>query len=313
MKNEALDLRRLGAALCLATGIAASAPAGLQAAEDLPHLVSFELGKSEFLPGDTVTIQTVRGTADAFRVNETYCVEGTYTLNSADEADLALFVTTRQDTRTKVDPRQTVRVKRGTGSFRLVETMAAEGYPHVSFYPVPSGSSFGGVYFGQGDWLLAAGRRSIRDEQVRRDAPVAGQNHGTGITSSGANKVLFEYLGNPVATPAKLDAAYTPAGLREAVQSAAAKAGISLRKIEIDDSEFPFLVGVVSNEGDFPRLKAQLKTMAPYEYYGDVGSHSCTTFTIVPRSTWPADAVQRIHRRATLRMAVFYDKITSSD
>jgi hypothetical protein len=309
MKNKALDLRQARAALWLAAAMAGGA-ASLQAADEFPYVVPFELGKAQFLAGDTVTIQSVRGTADSLRVGGTYCVEGSYTLNSADEAELALFVTTKLDIRTKIDPKQMLRVKRGTGSFRLIETMAAEGYPHASFYPIPSGSSFGGIYFGKGDWLLSAGGLNIHDELVPQNTPAANRYAEPRITTSGANKVLFEYLGDPVEAPANLDPAYSPAGLRDAVQSAAASVGISLRKIEIDDMEFPFLVGVVCNEGDFPKLKARLKTMDGYEYYGDVGSHNCTTFTIVPRSVWPGDAVQRIYRRATLRMAILYDRFT---
>ena len=304
--------RWLGAALWLAAGITLGV-ANLQAAEEFPYVVPFEMGKARFTPGDSITIQSVRGTADTFRVNESYCVEGFYTLGSADEAELALFVTTKQDIRTKIDPRQMVRVPKGTGTFRLIETITAEGYPHVSFYPTSPGSDLGGIYFGQGDWLLNVGGDGSSGQPARRPSVTAAPAARAPVTSSGANQVLFEYLGNPVEVPPNLDPAYAPQGLRDAVQSAAAKAGIALRKIEIDELEFPFLIGVVYNDGDFPKLKAQLKAMDNYEYYGDVGSHNCSTFTIIPHRVWPADAIQRIHHRATLRMAVFYDRVTSPD
>jgi hypothetical protein len=35
----------------------------------------------------------------------------------------------------------------GTGTFELEHVVAADGSLHVSFYPNPRGSSFGGVYF----------------------------------------------------------------------------------------------------------------------------------------------------------------------
>ena len=93
------------------------------------------------------------------------------------------------------------------------------------------------------------------------------------------------------------------------MRAAASKAGISLRKLEIDDSEYPFLVGVIAREGDLIELKAQLRKNDRYEYQGDVGSHTCLTFNITPWLAWPPDARQRISRRATVRMEAFYDRL----
>jgi hypothetical protein len=317
-------------AACALTGLAAVG----QAAEEFPHLIPFKLGRTEFVPGDSITIQTVRGTSDKLRTNETYCVEGTYTLSSRSEAVLALYVTTRQPVQSETDPRQILRVHRGTGSFRLLKTMDLEGCPHLTFYTVPSGSSFGGVYFGEGNWLWPQKGSSHPDRPSPRQDSRAGAGSAatpvsssagsfterlsnimgagsaaTPVSMSGPNRVLLEYLGNPVETPAALEAAYTPAGLREAVQSAASKAGISLLKLEIDDSEYPFLVGVVVREGDFVKLKTQLQKAGRYDYQGDVGSHTCLTFNITPWRTWPPDAQQRIFRRATVRMQAFYDRL----
>ena len=61
---------------------------------DLPHVVKFELGDARFAPGDNITILQVRGTSETIAVGETYSVEGTYTLGSRDEADLAFYCTT---------------------------------------------------------------------------------------------------------------------------------------------------------------------------------------------------------------------------
>ena len=58
-------------------------------AADFSSVVPFELGEAEFLPGDSITIQQVRGTSTTIRTGETYCVEGTYTLASKEKADLA--------------------------------------------------------------------------------------------------------------------------------------------------------------------------------------------------------------------------------
>jgi len=313
MKIQTLRMLLLGLTLWLATkaltGMAADSPAP----EPFPNSVAFELGWSHFVPGDNITIQTVRGTADTFRTNETYCVEGTYTLSSTDEAELALFLTIKQNIWTQNDPRQTLRITKGAGSFRLIATMAAEGYPHVSFYPVPNGSAFGGIYFGAGDWLLAENNAPAILATGRQEAPEASSSSNAPIVLAGANRVLLEYLGNPVEAPVGLDAAYTPAGLKQAVQTAAAQAGIALRGLAIDDSEFPFLVGVTCMEGDLPKLKAQLAQLAPYKYYGEVGNESGCTFTLIPSRIWPAGARQRIHRRALLRMQVFYGRISAKE
>src|SRR5664279_4100042 len=77
--------------------------------------------------------------------------------------------------------------------------------------------------------------------------------HASESAPTGPNKVLYEYLGDPVAPPADMDAAYTKEGLIKAVQTAAGNAGITLKRIEIDDSEYPFLVGVICKEGDYSK------------------------------------------------------------
>jgi hypothetical protein len=129
--------------------------------------------------------------------------------------------------------------------------------------------------------------------------------------ATGPNQVLFDYLGNPVAPPANMDAAYTKEGLTSAMQEAAQAANITLTKVEVDDSEFPFLVGVISaNKGDVEKLKAQIRKMAIYNYSGGVGGDTRLVMNLVPYKAFPTDAYERIQRRMMLRAAVFYDKIT---
>ena len=270
----------------------------------LPHAVRYELGYAEFAPGDNIAIQQVRGTSDTIATGETYSVEGTYTLSSRDEADLAFFTTTISDSGpTPVDPRHLVRIKKGTGSFRLVKTLGADGYLHVSFYPVPSGSDFGGVYFGQGN-------RVLRNKGVSR-LDHSGNGGSTPVSLSGPNQILLEYLGNPVEPSANLDSRHTKEGLINAIQLAARNAGVALKKVAIDDSEYPFLVGVICGESDFPKLKDQLKKMDGYAYDGGTGSHTCYAFSIIPYKAYPPEASQRIHHRLMLRTQVFYDKLSA--
>jgi hypothetical protein len=128
--------------------------------------------------------------------------------------------------------------------------------------------------------------------------------------STGPNQVLFDYLGNPVAAPSQMDAAYTKEGLTRAMQAAAQAASISLAKLEIEDSEFPFLVGVVfTKTGDRQKLNEQIGKMAAYNYTGGVGGENSRTMNLVPSSAFPAEARQRINHRMMLREEIFYNRL----
>ena len=171
--------------------------------------------------------------------------------------------------------------------------MKDDGYLHVSFYP----GAFG-VYFGQGNWVL------------RSKVPV----HS--VSLSGPNQALLEYLGNPVDPPANLDARYTKDGLVNAVQLAARNAGITVKRVVIDDSEYPFLVGVVCGGADAAKLKAQIKKMEGYAYGGSVGndtnsdgSDTCNAFSLIPYKAYPAEAMQSIEHRLLLREQIFHNKL----
>lgn len=275
--------------------------------QDFPSVVQFELGDSGFLPGDSITIQELRGTSDVIQPGGTYCVTGTYTLTSHDKADLCFFATTTNKSATPVDPAQRVHLTKGRGSFRLIKKMNEEGYLHLTFYSY--GHGIGGVYFGQGQWVLHDGHynftdASSRQKQASTSAPVS---------ASGPNQVLFDYLGNPVAPPPDMDAAYTKDGLTRAMQAAAQAAGISLVKLEIDDSEFPFLVGVTfAKNGDKEKLKEQIRANQAYTSSGGVGDEISYAMNIVPYRAFPEDASQRIYRRMLLREAVLCDRLTGT-
>jgi len=305
MKINRVKLLSGLAAACAALPLLADTTPG-NPPQDFPRALQYELGDSEFAPGDSITIQELRGTADDIRPGGTYCVTGTYTLNSQDEADLSFFATTTNKNPTPVDEQQTVHVMKGTGSFRLVQRMTSDGYLHVTFYSLATEQGFGGVYFGQGRWVLRHKQWSYRDSAAQPEKPDVREP----VSATGPNQVLFEYLGNPVAPPENLDAAYTREGLTHAMQAAAQNAGISLVKLEIDDSEFPFLVGVVvANRGDMEKLKEQIRTMTAYNYTGDVGGNTRYAMNLVPNSAFPAEANQRIYHRMMLREAVLFDKI----
>ena len=128
-----------------------------------------------------------------------------------------------------------------------------------------------------------------------------------------SNQALYEYLGNPVAPPANLDAAYTKAGLTSAVQDAAQAANISLKKVEIDDSEFPFLVGVVwpKHIDDYDKLEGQLRK-AGYQVGYFIQGDPVRVMDITPRASYPTHDRSQIQNRLELRARIFFEKIRST-
>ena len=107
-----------------------------------------------------------------------------------------------------------------------------------------------------------------------------------------------------------MDAAHTKEGLTRAMQVAAQAAGISLAKLEIDDSEFPFLVGVVFTEkGDRQKLNDEIGKMAAYNYTGGVGGEDSRTMNLVPSSAFPTEARKRIYHRMRLSEEIFYNRL----
>ena len=297
------------AALTLALALPALAH-DTEPARDFSHTVPFELGDAEFAPGDSITIQRVTGTSATIRTGETYCVEGTYTLASRDAADVALFATTKSSIASRTDPSQILRVEKGTGTFRLVKVMRVEGYLHVSFYPVPSGSAFGGVYFGQDNGVLRHKGWSYFDQQAHSpDYTTSGSGSSAPVSMTGPNRALLEYLGDPVVPPADMDPAYSKEGLVAAMQTAARNAGIPLTRVEVDASEYPFLVGVVCKDGDWESLKEQIMKLPGYNYTGRTGGRTVNVMNLVPYSVWPQGAGHRINHRVGLRSQVFLDKI----
>ena len=277
------------------------------AATDFPYVIQWETGDTEFAPGDAITINSVRGTAATITTGGTYCVEGTFTLASRDEAKVSLFATSNYRGATPVTPEQTMQVARGSGNFRLVKTMNEDGYLHVSFYPVPSGSSFGGVYFGQGDRVLRHKGWSVTKTGHENSASPSGQS------LSKANQAMFEYLGEPVEQPVDLNPKYTREGLSNAVWTAVQKAGATL-EVQVEGSEFPFLVGFVGPGArvSYPKIMTELKQMG-YADQGSVGSETCQSMNIIPWEAFPREASQRISHRLTVRQQMFFDQLTRAN
>src|ERR1017187_5540069 len=131
-------------------------PATTAESISLPEVVPFQQGTTKFINGDRISITEVRGTEDAIRPGNIYCIKGTYTLASHDQAVLAAYVTAMNagEGRSGTLKVQKITINKGEGTFLLFLPMTIRGWPHVSFYSVETGESLGGNYFGTGSSVL---------------------------------------------------------------------------------------------------------------------------------------------------------------
>jgi len=280
---------------------------------------NFYIGQSSFPHGDLIEITSVKRSADRL------VVKGHYKLVSTARAELSLYTTTSEAVAVPTDKTQLLEISRGQGDFELIDPNLVPGLNHVTMYTVPGGNAFAGVYFGTQE---EASQESKLDLGHYQEDPAPqgiqpnrqGNSFAQPASAAGPNQALYEYLGNAVEVPATMDARYTKEGLTSTIQLAARNAGIQIKKVAVDDSEYPFLVGVVCAGSDAVKLKVQIKKMAGYEYGGSVGndanrdgSDTCNVFNIVPYSAHPVDARQQIGHRLLLRQQVFHDRINGRD
>lgn len=147
-------------------------------------------------------------------------------------------------------------------------------------------------------------KSALESHQVSTAVPVPDANSNSNL--------ILAYVGEAVAPPANINPAHTKHGLINAIQQAAQLAGVSLKKVEIDTSEFPFLVGAVcDSDADFEKVKAQFKNMPDYEYGGATSSHGTYAFNITPYRGYPPEAGERIARRMPLRMQMFFNQLNT--
>lgn len=149
--------------------------------------------------------------------------------------------------------------------------------------------------------------------ELRRELARA-QNQGgpKAGSDSPVQDTLTTYLGSRVDPPGNLDPRYTKDGMVSAIQLAAQKAQISLRKLSVDDSEFPFLLGVTTDPGDWSKLTEQLKQLEGYEFHGSVGNETSHTLCPVPSRAYPSETAQNIRRRMNSRLEQFYSSFTAA-
>jgi uncharacterized membrane protein (UPF0127 family) len=296
-------MKNIIAIIALFTSFAATPMPAADTSADRP---GFYIGQTNFPRGDSIEITSVDRSAARL------VVKGHYNLVSTGQADLDLYITTKTAISVPTSPDQQKRISKGGGDFTLTHYSPVPGWPHVTMYSVPDGRPFAGVYFGNQAEAAEESKFNLRDYNTS-----AGDNSSLS-SASGPNKALFEYLGDPVLPSANMDERYTATVLTGTVLLAAQNAGITVKNVAVDDSEFPFLVGVICAGSDFGKLKAALKIMPGYEYGGGVGddsradgSDTCNVFNIVPYHAFPPGAADRIYHRLMLREAVFYNQISS--
>jgi hypothetical protein len=149
-----IKLRTLIVALALAGGLGAAPEVSWHAVD----FVGMQDVFSRNLVGDAIVITAVRGTADKIAIGNIYQIEGAYTLASHESATLSTYITDSQpnEPHRQMIPGQSLTIYKGSGTFTLRLKVEDPGCPHVSFYPTNGGESFGGEYFGTGDFIAPA-------------------------------------------------------------------------------------------------------------------------------------------------------------
>lgn len=112
-------------------------------------IINVTAGVKFFRDGDSITISEVKATSPDLTTGAKVIVKGRYTLSSRPKASLSLYATdAKGPDKGEFHPEQQISVSAGQGDFELCTTLEYDGYLHVTFYSVPEGKPFGGLYFG---------------------------------------------------------------------------------------------------------------------------------------------------------------------
>ena len=120
--------------------------------------------------------------------------------------------------------------------------------------------------------------------------------------------IVFDFGGQePVLPPTNLDPKYTTAGLRAAFTAMCKRLDYRIVKLEIDPSEFPFLVSaVIEGRCEYRVLRGELSSMDGYAYSGSVtrwnGSVTSVALNMVPADAYPHAQAVSIQQRLMARL-----------
>lgn len=311
-------------ALCLQISLLPAPAQDRPTSREFPYVIPCETGASAFAAGDRITIASLRGNRKHLEPDGSYLVQGSYTLASVDRAVLLFSCTSRGLSHpTPITAGQEINITRGTGTFTLKHTSPCDGWFHVSFYVAKEGHSHGGIYFGEKgvertilrktDWPDFSAERP----RVTADRKSAGED--SGIRSAPANLAILAYLGHPVPAPANLDPRYTPTNLMAAFTALSQKSRWHVRKLAVDDSEFPFLVyGLLDGKHDFREIEKGLREMKGYYYGGSVvgtTDNGSTYFALnmIPHDQYPSGQMVACDRRLVVRLQMLADSARHSE
>jgi len=285
-------------------------------ADLFPYAIPVERGATEFAPGDSIVIASLRGDRPHLEIGGRYLLEGAYTLASLDSAHLTWSITTRGPDAPAATPAEASAsddVRRGAGKFRLIKTFLNDGWPHVSFY---SDRSQGGMYFGETGAEKTVLRKKPWSDFTK---PQTVTNRGSDILSYAPNRAIIDYLGEPVPLPANLETKYTPAALKSEFTTLVEATGAKIQKLAVDTSEFPCLVyGAVTGTNNLQRMQEALGTTPGYAYGGSVVGrmgNGTTYFAInlTPSDQYPHGEIEAVNRRLMIRLQMLAQKARTAD
>ncbi|HSU55299.1 MAG TPA: hypothetical protein VLT36_14680, partial [Candidatus Dormibacteraeota bacterium] len=94
------------------------------------------------------------------------------------------------------------------------------------------------------------------------------------------------------------------------VVAAAQAAGVPAQ-VQIEESEYPFLVGVICSRPSYARLMEELRKDKSYADQGSVGNERCQAMNIVPYAAFPKESSERISHRLTVRMQMLNERLSA--
>ena len=245
-------------------------------------------------------------------------------LASVEEADLCWFITTRGPSgATPITDEQHVVLAKGSGIFHLEKHVSDDGWMHITFYV--KGHPYGGIYFGEKGF-----DNSVLRNKGWTDFPAAAavEAHGTpsgargddrGGASARSNRLIMDYLGDPVRPPAHLSNLLPGKSSGRLYRRATRARSQEIKKLKVDDSEFPFLLyGVLAGKPDLGPLETDIRQTTGYAHGGAVvGSmgDGSTYFSmnIIPYDQYPPGQAAACSRRLMVRLQMLADAISQAN
>jgi RNA polymerase sigma factor (sigma-70 family) len=117
------------------------------------HRIAVQTGFTEFKEGCRIEITEVWGSRPQIEVGGQYLVRGKVTMPARDRGRLYFFLTatTKENAVSPIVDLQWTEVKKGTGEFALIHSMAGPGYFHLHLVRDDRYETLANVYFGTGE------------------------------------------------------------------------------------------------------------------------------------------------------------------